>query len=194
MTIPLKPVAFTHSFDPERFLPPRNEGTAGGLEGFMLAFGAEDSFNSHACGGKHVAVAFLLAFTARVCQVTAIASDSKNPARRLLAQPAAPSLQRQQAQPAAPHKQWWLLHCRVTLPCSLLAFTAHVCARCRLLRSRLAALCQWLYSWHQPGDSSCTAGAAGRPRAPAAWPHWPGCCVIPDDTAAQSPERPAAVG
>ena len=35
----------------------------------MLAFGAEDSFNSHACGGKHVAVAFLLAFTARVCQV-----------------------------------------------------------------------------------------------------------------------------
>eukprot|EP00891_Asterochloris_glomerata_P007930 jgi/Astpho2/7930/Aster-x0790 len=55
-------------FDPERFLPPRNEGTAGGLEGFMLAFGAEDSFNSHACGGKHVAVAFLLAFTARVCQ------------------------------------------------------------------------------------------------------------------------------
>ena len=66
----LTPVGTLCSFDPERFLPPRNEGTAGSLEGFMLAFGAEDSFNSHACGGKHVAVAFLLAFTARVCQVT----------------------------------------------------------------------------------------------------------------------------
>ena len=28
---------------------------------------------------------------------------------------------------------WYLLHCRVTLPCSLVAITAHVCAKCCLL-------------------------------------------------------------
>ena len=77
-------------FDPERFLPPRNEGTAGGLEGFMLAFGGEDSFNSHACGGKQVAIAFLLAFTARVCQVTAFVSDSIDFTKHLQALPADP--------------------------------------------------------------------------------------------------------
>ena len=78
-----EPVANPCRFDPERFLPPRSEGTAGGLEGFMLAFGAEDSFNSHACGGKDVAIAFLLAFTARVCQVTASVRGSVQSAKHL---------------------------------------------------------------------------------------------------------------
>ena len=57
----------------------------------MLAFGAEDSFNSHACGGKHVAVSFLLAFTARICQVTSSASDIDYSAQHLRAQLAASS-------------------------------------------------------------------------------------------------------
>ncbi|KAK9828853.1 hypothetical protein WJX72_002414 [[Myrmecia] bisecta] len=55
-------------FDPERFLPPRNEGPDETWEGWMVAFGAGDSSQGHACAGKHVAISFLLLIALRFSQ------------------------------------------------------------------------------------------------------------------------------
>ena len=131
----------------------------------MLAFGAEDSFNSHACGGKHVAVAFLLAFTARVCQVTAIASDSNNLARRLQAQPAAPSLQSD-----SKHGQLPLTSsggcCTAELPCPAVCWPSqHMCAP-----GVVCCAAGWLHSacGCTAGISQVTAAAPQVPLAPLA--------------------------